>query len=152
MVVIVLALSLTSGLAFSKEEYIVEVDSRINCCNDINHSCSVHLILQPGRYVFCPLDGAMSRWGDDETAAGQGEKGAWEWFVYIDAGAERPYPLGTQVRYLTPQEAFSVAQTAKQMITITEPTQVKLWVKDWYQGKDYCEDNRGKLKVLISRQ
>ena len=148
--IFVMYLLFYSGAAYSEENYIVRVDGRANCCNDRNHSCSVQVVLDPGRYVFWPSGGAISRWGDDKTAAGQGEKGAWEWFVYIEVG-DNLYSLGNQLRRISPQDALSKVQTKEKMITITEQTQIKLWVEDSWEGNDYCEDNRGEMEVGITQ-
>lgn len=128
----------------------VAVDAKYNCCDrDSYKYCAVKIDLSPGRYIFKPAGGALSRWGDDNTAYTQNQR-PWEWQVYINDGTrERPWSLGEWITCETQAEAFERQKNKRVNITLNQSSTIYLWVQDVYNGKDYCSDNRGKLIVEI---
>lgn len=134
------------------ETQTVSVDAGFNCCTrDYYKSCAVKVHLSPGRYVFRPVDGALSRWGDDYTAHAQGTQ-PWEWHVWINDGSQqKPWSLGSLVRYKTKSEALQRQQNQRVNITLRQQSTIFIWTEDEYQGKEYCTDNRGELVLEIKK-
>ena len=147
---LIIFLLLSDVTTSAGQVYKVEVDGKKNCCGGYDHSyCSIEINLSQGKYIFSPVAGAISRWRDNRTAYGQGEQ-PWEWFLNIDVNGDY-YGLGSQIRYPTKEQAFQEQQHERLVIEIKEATSVKIWVEDFWQGKNYCKDNRGKMIVKIEK-
>ena len=129
---------------------LVEIDGRKNCCIESNHNkCSKDIMLKAGNYILLPEKGAISRWRDDKTANKQEER-PWEFYVNIEIGGNM-YSLGSLVRYGKAEEAFNMQKNKKVELQIKDNTKVSFWIEDEWEGKDYCEDNRGFEVIKVEK-
>ena len=134
---------------------VITVHGEKNCItNTLDPSLKIKaakIDLEPGNYKFIVFGGAFSRFKDDQNAANQG-KLPWIWDVYIFVDG-KAYELGSEEKYKTADDAFSGNKSRYVLIPeLTKPTTVYFAVWDEYRGENYCQGNRGELKIGVIKK
>lgn len=143
--------------------YIKEVilDGVKNCTSTTGNkpskkfeSRAVKVELQEGEYIFEFISGAISKWPDTATAHSQ-KREPWLCFAQVAAmtktGIGKATIMGRDWGYPDKEKALEENKERTAELTLNEPTTVYLWIEDTWQGVDYCDDNRGSLKIGIKK-